>query len=277
MGIGYITPDRGHYDYDMTPLPGLPGSYRGPAVDPSRPYGVCLGAAQTFGRFCEEPYPLLLGRELDLPMQNLGVGGVSARHFDRPQIVDFLNRAELIVLQVMAARSEGNSRFDNGDSGRLRGRRVSDGKSMRFEEFLDDLLRTEPPETVAAVVAETRANYLRNAVALLTKLRPPKVLLWLSAREPDYRIGFGSRGSVLGAFPQLVDAPMVEALAAHCDAYVACVSNAGLPQPLWPATEPVLGTQLREGMLYNAYYPSPEIHREAAARLVPACRELLRR
>jgi LPS sulfotransferase NodH len=70
---------------------------------------------------------------------------------------------------------------------------------------------------------------------------------------------------------------VLEALRPHADAFVDCTSRAGIPQKLWPATKRIDGTILREGWLFNDYYPSPEIHREAADRLVPACQRLIER
>ena len=69
-----------HYevvDYECFIL-GETGLYfRGPEpnqLEPSK-YFVCLGAAQTFGCFCDRPYPLLLQEELGLACLNLGYGG----------------------------------------------------------------------------------------------------------------------------------------------------------------------------------------------------------
>lgn len=56
---------------------------------------------------------------------------------------------------------------------------------------------------------------------------------------------------------------------------VALASPVGLPQRLWPAAEPLPGTVLAEGLLTNRYYPSPEMHALAAAKLADACRPIL--
>jgi hypothetical protein len=57
-------------------------------------------------------------------------------------------------------------------------------------------------------------------------------------------------------------------------AYVETVCRKGLPQALWEAVEEVSGTELRNGRLYNTYYPSPEMHRAAAANLLRPARAL---
>ena len=79
------------------------------------------GAAQTFGRFVERPFPTLLAERLGLPALNLGAGGAGPRHFDRPEYLDALNRAEAVVLQVLSGRSASCSLFDNSATGRIVG------------------------------------------------------------------------------------------------------------------------------------------------------------
>ena len=61
-----------------------------------------------------------------------------------------------------------------------------------------------------------------------------------------------------------------------CEAYVETVSPLGLPQLLWPSDTQVDGTELRDGRLFNTYYPSPEMHEAAARDLLLACWKLLK-
>ena len=68
---------------------------------------------------------------------------------------------------------------------------------------------------------------------------------------------------------------MLDQIRAHADAVVECVSSAGLPQRLWPAAEPIPGTVIEDGWLANRYYPSPEMHGLAAAKLAGAFRSIL--
>jgi hypothetical protein len=93
---------------------------------------------------------------------------------------------------------------------------------------------------------------------------------------PTYRESYSSFDGVMNAFPQLVNDTVMDRLTPACAARVECVSQAGMPQQLWAASEPVLGTSVKGGMLYNYYYPSPEMQRDAAALLEPACRGLRR-
>jgi hypothetical protein len=268
--------DQGHFDYDLQALPSLAGRhFRGPRIDPLRPFFACIGAAQTFGRFCERPYPTLLSERLGMPVLNLGVSGAGPRLFGRPEFLEWINKAEFVVVQVMSARSEGNSRFDNSATDGLVGVRSSDRRKMRFEEFLADLVAAESHSVVREIVDETRENYVRGFSELLRRIRPPKILLWLSKRSPDYQEDYSMHFGILGDFPQLVTAAMLERIQAHADALVSCVSRSGLPQRLWPAERQIDGTQIRDGALVNQYYPSPEMHEKAARDLAPVCGRLV--
>ncbi len=269
--------DAPHIDYGLVPLSGSYLHVRGPALDPTRPYIACVGAAQTFGRFCARPFPTLLAERLGMQVLNLSDGGTGPGWLDRPEFLDRINGACLVVAQVLSARSEGNSLFDNSASGGHLGFRKRDGQRMTFIEFFRDLVATESQATIERAVAETRANFVRHAHDVLAKIRPPKVSLWFSVRSPDYRDRPGSAYGYLSDYPHFVNRAIVDELRSAADAYVECTSRAGLPQRLWQATAPIEGTQLVGDHLENHYYPSPEMHVAAANLLEPACRNLLAR
>ena len=73
MSSYYQDLDRNHCNYDLIPIPGIPRMlFRGPKIDPARPYIACIGAAQTFGRFCVRPFPHILMDSLGAQVLNLG-------------------------------------------------------------------------------------------------------------------------------------------------------------------------------------------------------------
>ena len=276
MGNDYQRFDAPHFDYGLWESPfDRSIQLRGPAVDRTRPYVVCLGAAPTFGRFCREPYPELLSRHLGMAVLNAGVAGAGPATFLRGGWGEWLDGAAAVVVQVLAARSESNSLFESDPARGVLGVRRADRRAMRFEAFLQSLVDTADSATVRRVVEETRQNYVDNMSRLLEGIRAPKILLWLSKRLPRYDLDDRKIHGILKAHPQLVDDAMLDRIRRHADGLVECVSTTGIPQRLWPATDPLPGTTLEDGFLVNRYYPSPEMHALAAARLAAACRSIL--
>lgn len=300
----YQRRDSAVIDYRMAALAPTGLEFRGPLPPSLEPgsYFACLGAAQTFGCFCEEPFPSLLARGLGLPALNLGVGGAGPSFFlAQPALLEIVNRARFAVVQVMSARSEGNSRLESGGLEFLR--RRSDGARLGAEQAwraeLDGLdllpaararwlrwgLRRVGRLRTRRLVAETRRNWVEAYHALAGQLRVPTVLFWFSRRAPAYRASFRNLGSLFGEFPQLVDERMFALVQPVFGAHAQCVSSRGSPQllrdrfTLEPCTvDPALDRADLGGELWshNRYYPSPEMHVDAASVLEPVLRRLLR-
>jgi len=298
---GYQARDYDIVDYAMYELPGTGLSFRGPAPE-LRPasFFTCIGAAQTFGCFCPEPYPALLSRRLGLPALNLGYGGAGPEFFARqPALIDYVNRGRFLVLQVMSGRSQSNSLFESGGLEYLV--RRSDGSPRGANQAYEELiagpraLRSLPlgragrvlARTLAAprarrVVAETRAGWIESHRRLLAQVRVPVILFWFSKRTPAYTLHTRNLRSFFADFPQLIDEPSLGAVKPLCQDFVQCVSSRGMPQPLvsrftgQPTTidpardRPDLAGA--EHWTHNHYYPSPEMHEDAASGLLPACR-----
>jgi hypothetical protein len=289
MAAEYQTTDWRVVDYrlfELDPelrdvLNGPPLGFRGPrppSLDPGS-YFVTLGAAQTFGRFCASPFPSLLAGRLGLSVLNLSRGGAGPSFFSRAgRALDrYLGGARFVVVQIMSARSEGNSMFASDGLSCLQDRTT--GAYLGCDEAYAALLREHPASSVMRVIAETRANWRDSYLRLLRRIPVPKILLWLSTRRPKYPVRLDSPSGLFGAYPQLVDEQQVRALSGHVDAYVEIVSRRGLPQPLLDrftgAPASVTDPWTSETWTENWYYPSPEMHLSAAAALEPVCRGLL--
>ena len=276
----YQNLDRaGGFDYQLHSVPELGDRiFRGPAVDLSQPFVAFIGAAQTFGRFVETPFPTILSQRLGVQTLNLGVGGAGPRHFLAPRYLALLNKAEAVVLQVLSGRSASNSQFNNSAGGGLVGESPLGSAPMRAEEFLARAAQTSSRSEFAGLIEEMRADYIGSYLRLIDAIAAPKILLWLSKRQPAYAEDYDNLPhGVLGEFPHLVNERVVAEIAARCEAYVECISSEGLPQKLWRSSHPIDGAALRGEMLVNRYYPSPQMHAEAADRLEAPCRVLLGR
>lgn len=285
--MSYQERDAHIVDYQLYELPGVrpypgDGMFRGPRVASDR-YIACIGAAQVFGCFCPRPFPALLAERLGVETMNLGHGGAAPTfHRSNARLLRYINDARLVIVQVMSGRSQSSSAFRVTHHG-MEGVRTRDGLRMTAQEFFEDLVE-HSPERVAAVVQETKANYVRDMIALLDAIRPPTILFWFSQREPRYRPELALPiWRLLGAFPHLVDEPMLAALRARADEYVECVSRRGLPQKLYDRHGQPTTVRHSYNLVHaaptvsdvNSYYPSPEMHADAADALEAACRRLL--
>lgn len=279
----YQERDRQITNYRMFRLGGTGLSFRGPEpkTSDSGAYFTCLGAAQTFGCFCDRPYPTLLESGLDLPVLNLGYGGAGPAFFlKHSALIDYINRSRFAIVQVMSGRSESNSLFETGGLEYLKWR--SDGRQMGSEPAYQELLETRDRDFVRMVVAETRRNWVTNYQLLLTEIRVPKILFWFSERGPDYHETFDNIYCLFGKFPHLINRDAIAKIKPFCDDYIECISDRGMPQllidrftgdptPLNLAYQrPDLGDKTS---FYNNYYCAPEMQRDAAKSLISACKK----
>ena len=261
----------------IDPVTKAPLELRGPRPSSFEPghYFVCIGGAQTFGRFCIKPFPLLLQESIDLPALNLGRGGAGPSFFSPTNevLLAYVRGARFAVLQVMSGRSAGNSLFRSEGLGSYV--RRSDGIYVGADEAFANLLRERSRKEVQQIVAETREEWMESFRALLKAIDVPRILLWFSIRPPAYRDGYDSVSTLFRDFPQLVNEKMIRALMPYCDHYVSCVSSRGLPHLLNDRItgEPVVVQDEWGGeWSVNSYYPSPEMHLDAARRLEPVAR-----
>jgi hypothetical protein len=251
---------------------------RGPRPETLEPgsYFVCLGAAQAFGRFCAAPFPTLLARRLKLPVLNISHGGAGPSFFciDNERLLHYVNAARFVIVQAMSGRSEGNSLFRSRGVGHYE--RRSDGREIGCDEAFEELLATSGRRFVRRIVAETRQSWRDSYRSLLSAIRVPKISFWFSTRPPDYSESLRNVPKLFGAYPQLVNAEMVTRVRWNADHYVQCTSSRGLPHRLvdrftgepTAVEDPWTSAKWTE----NWYYPSPEMHEDAAAKLEPSCR-----
>jgi hypothetical protein len=158
----YQDTDQEIIDYELFRLPGIVRRLRGPepADLSARSYFTCVGAAQTFGRFCNGPYPWLLASDLGVSALNFGIAGAGPRFFlEREGFLSYVNKGRFAIVQVMSARSEDNSAFDTGGLEYVT--RRSDGAQMGAAPAYAQLLASNT-EATRLIVEETRANWIKS-------------------------------------------------------------------------------------------------------------------
>lgn len=299
---GYQNRDREVIDYGMTELEDSGLWFRSsPPPNPGGRKVAFIGAAQTFGCFCEKPFPDLLAERLGITALNLGYGGAGPEFFlGQKKLVEQLNGCDLVVIQAMSGRSQSNSAYESGGLEYLT--RRSDGTRLGANEAYREVLEGPrglhalgTPGTKAArvlgrrrlrrLVNETRRAWVKSNLDLVEALKVPAVFFWFSKRTPSLPDDLTTVKSLFGEFPQMVNTWMVEEVRRSCAGYAECVSERGSPQPLFsrltgepvtvdPANDrPDLGGQ--PAWSENLYYPSPEMHEDAADCLLPVLKDLL--
>lgn len=301
---GYQARDYAVVDYKMYQLGSTGLRFRGPKPTALTPglYFTCVGAAQTFGCFCEKPFPDLLADKLGMPALNLGYGGAGPEFFARHESLrKYMNEGRFVVLQVMSGRSQSNALFESGGLEYLI--RRADGRRLGADEAYQELLngppalRWLPPRKltrrlarifarpkVRQLIEETRRAWVESYRRLLAQIDVPVVLLWFSKRPPAYTEGLRGVHSLFGEFPQLVNAEMVAEVRALCDHYAECITDRGSPQLLTSrfTGQPVTVDPAHDRpdlavgahWTHNRYYPSPEMQQDAAEILIATCKRL---
>jgi hypothetical protein len=284
----YSKRDHEVVDYAFYRFPQLPSvGFRGPPLSAgvlaSGQYCTAIGAAQTLGVYAHAPYPALIGARTGLPCLNLATGGGTAGFFaSQPALIDLANRGRFVILQVMTARTEGNSRGQPVGINFMRDRKT--GAEEITEAFWLRLL-AEERELVPQLIEESRASWRASYRDLLGKLTVPVILFYYSTKPEDEAINFAAttRDEFYGSFPQFVDMASVREIAALCGDYAECRSQRGLPHPLVSrfTGQPVAvdfgalhSSMTEERHAQNDYYPSPEMHEDAFTALAPALARL---
>ena len=124
---------------------------------------------------------------------------------------------------------------------------------------------------------DLETNYVAQMKTLIRSIECPVVLFYFSKRPPDHKIAFTRVEAVLNDFPQLVTRQMVDDLIPFCAGYVEAVTKRGSPQKLFNRFDgsPHLNNPSSKDPYANSYYPSPEMHEDAALALGPAVNDLL--
>lgn len=249
-----------------------------PASLEANQYFVSLGSAFTFGTFCQKPHGSILAEKLALPHLNLGFAGVGPYYFIKHHqlIEQYVNKAQFAVILVMSGRSESNALFASG--GLESFVRKTDGNYVTSEQGYRWLMQNYDPDYVQEIVAETRNNWVKNYQQMLSMIKVPKILLWLSKRSPNYQENYQNLRTLFANFPQLVNSQMISEIKGYADEYVECISKRGSPQLLINRfLETPIEIKTRDGRVktHNDYYASPEMQFDAAEVLEPVSRKYL--
>ncbi len=278
--VDYQTRDHELLDYGLWEAPGLPGLwFRGPALDLASSDGhiTCLGAAQTFGVYVDNPFPQLLSQRFGLPVWNLGVGGADPGFFlEHPALFPLINRSSLVICQIMTARSSPNDRMSRSRVAGMAGD-TERGDHVVATDIWRRLLDDEP-DRIEHSIAQSRQSWHRDVERLISMIEVPRLDFWFSPKPLDRPVDVSKTSSVgmIDVYPQFVTGADLDVLG-DAAPLVACHSSRNQRFPLRSRHtgkvvevdyDGATGIGWRE--THNAYYPSPEMHWDAAHDLISA-------
>lgn len=280
VGIGYQATDRNVIDYDLWFEAESMVEFRGPRRDFSASGGiVCIGAAQTFGRFVARPFPQQVSDLLQCDVLNLGRSGAGPEYYlERSVLMNRLHRADTVIVQAMSARSVTAGRFqarknNNGVLKYVDGPMA--GQSDLAQRAYQTLRETEGEDAFWLQVAAVQAQWVAYHQKLADAIPGEKVLLWLSEHAPPDTLDL--RNSPVGIFPHFVTSAMVESVINMGFKPVFCVLKDMSPQVLVNDRTGVVENVFDHARFpnrpdrlraLNPYYATPELHDMATRALV---------
>lgn len=275
----YFEADKSFIDYQPFQIPPLPGVWRGPAPDfPLVPgqYAVAIGAAQTFGRFVEKPYPALVAERIGMPVLNISSGGLGPDSFGNRQLMNVLNGARFCIVQAMSGRSGANDFFDGRTGANAFGLvKGSAGPAAFAETVLRHVHGTGDTALMGRVMHAQRRAWSAGYYWLARGIKVPKVLLWFAERDMDYHENPATFEGWIGSFPHAVDRATWLSVLPYYEHHVEVISRRGRPHRIMRDGAPVpldMGNGTKS--LVNRYYPSPAMHEDAALALTEICEKL---
>jgi hypothetical protein len=283
----YQERDKHIIDYDMYQLEGIApypgnGMFRGPKTK-TLDYIAVIGSAHSFGCFTHKPYPIILKELLGIEVLNLGYGGASPTFFtSNKKLIEYINNSKLVILQVLSGRSCSNDYFSILYHG-MEGLCTFTNEIMTAEEFYSYIIN-ERPLLIREIIAKTQSTYLKEMSLLISLIHKPIILFWFSQRSPVFNQKYElPLWKLWGKFPQFVNLSMIENLSNKVHTYVQCISSKGMPQILYdkfgePTSVSHSYSRLKKETrveFTNNYYPSPEMHIDAAKSLLEPVIQLL--
>lgn len=248
--------------------------FRGPARKLDSPYVAFLGGTVTYGRFVEQPYPLLVEYMTGFASVNLGQVNAGVDVFGKDAFVpDAAHHARATVLEVPGAINLSNRFYTVHPRRNDRFVRCSpllkrlfpevDFTLFSFTQHLVAHLYKHDPSRFALVAKALQQTWLRRMGQLLRKIDGPVVLLWLADTPPPDR---GHMGNTLA--PRFVTRHMLDALSSFDTVQVKVIFD--------PPSRDIGGKIVGLGQEAAAQrVPGPEVHDRIARALLPALDPLI--
>ncbi len=212
--------------------------FRGPQRQLDEPYVAVIGGTETYGKFIQRPWPMLVEDASGVPTVNLACVNVSADAYLADEgALQVAGQARAVVVQVTGAvnlsnpfyavHPRRNDRFLRALPPLIRLYPEVDFTTIHFTRHLLLTLRRVSRERLVDVVDVLRQTWAERTDLLLERLPTRKVLLWMASHAP------GPPALDLTRDPLLVDTAMLEAVRPRADTLVEVI----LPRPGDPVEE----------------------------------------
>ena len=241
-----------------------------------------IGSTETYGKFIEKPFPMLVEKAMRQTCVNFGCvnGGIDAFVNDS-SVMEICRKSELTVIQVMGANNLSNRFYSVHPRRNDRFLRAStvlqaiyndvDFSQFAFTRHMLGALHEKSPERFEIVVKELREAWSARMKNMLGQTGDRVVLLWFS----DERLSdqdWTTRPSQLQTDPLFITASMVNELRPLVlDVVVANPSAAALAAGtegmFYPSSQAAMATEML----------GVQCHQEASATLIESIRAQLYR
>ena len=243
----------------------------------SERYVSCIGAAQTFGRYCHYPYPTLINNFLDVDIYNMGFGGAGPMFSAFSDLLPIINQSQVCIIQIMSGRSSGNSLWNC--EGHNWGMNKETGQRCVGQKFWEYCLEKYDINKVLEIREETRAYIVEGYKNLLSSITVPKILFLFTTRKNKDSANIRNVYDLFGDFPHMITDNIIEKISPQCDRYVECITSRGLPQrfPFKKFNDYEMNflNKPKRQITHNNYYPTQEMHFDAFDALENTVKEFI--
>jgi hypothetical protein len=252
--------------------------FRGPKRNLDSPYLAFLGGTETFGKFIDRPFPVLIEKELRRTCVNFGCvnGGVDAFVND-PTIMAACHEADVTIVQAMGANylsnrfysvhPRRNDRFLHASTVLQAIYKEVDFSDYTFTRHMLGALYEMSRARFDIVVSELRASWVARMRNMLGQIGKRSILLWFSREELTDQ-PWQTREKPLSIDPLFITKTMMDGLSdLVLSTVVARPSDIALSQGTTGMYFPLMQAKAAADML------SVNSHIEASAKLVPKIRD----
>tara|TARA_B100002019_G_scaffold203639_1_gene176622 strand:- start:293 stop:1090 length:798 start_codon:yes stop_codon:yes gene_type:complete len=216
---------------------------------------VCIGAAQTLGRFVHYDYPILIQNNSNYSVANLGWGGVGIHQYNTQDFIEYINNAKLLICQITSGRSTPNLHKNfNIDNCLIRD----------IPTQIDELYKNDYNKFIECF-EKNSIDYLRDSQSFRNKIKIPVIYIYVSPCDISVRTvpsKYTKWNPLIYSFPHLITHKMVKQLVGN-DKLGCFVQPKFFKLPSKPNNYKAV-IQHSDVFFTNQYYPDQETHYDIA-------------